>query len=81
MRGSLHGDGESWTRGESPSPEFDLRSNSTSPRKRGKVKKTGYFATKPASVISDLLAASSSSRNCTMSLPVRKIGFNACFSM
>ncbi len=40
-----------------------------------------YFATNPASVISDLLSASSSSRNFSMSLPVRKIGFSACFSM
>src|SRR3954453_21930735 len=38
VRGSLGGDGESWTRGESPSPEFELRANSTSPRKRGEVK-------------------------------------------
>lgn len=41
----------------------------------------GYFATNPASVISVLLSASSSSRNFSMSLPVRKIGFSACFSM
>ena len=40
-----------------------------------------YFATKPASFISEALSLSSSSRNCTMSLPVRKIGFSACFSM
>ncbi len=40
-----------------------------------------YFATNPACVISCLLSASSSSRNCSMSLPVRKIGFSACFSM
>jgi hypothetical protein len=40
-----------------------------------------YFATNPASIISDLLSASSSSRNFSMSLPVRKIGFSACFSM
>jgi len=40
-----------------------------------------YFATKPASVIRLLLSVSSSSRNLSMSLPVRKIGFSACFSM
>jgi hypothetical protein len=40
-----------------------------------------YFATKPASFISDVLSLSSSSRNFSMSEPVRKIGFNACFSM
>ena len=40
-----------------------------------------YFATKPASFISDVLSLSSSSRNFSMSLPVRKIGFSACFSM
>jgi L-fuculose-phosphate aldolase len=40
-----------------------------------------YFATKPASFISAALSLSSSSRNFTISLPVRKIGFNACFSM
>ena len=40
-----------------------------------------HLATNPASVISDLLSASSSSRNRSMSLPVRKIGFSACFSM
>ena len=40
-----------------------------------------YFATKPASFISDALSLSSSSRNFSMSLPVRKIGFSACFSM
>lgn len=40
-----------------------------------------YFATKPASFINEALSLSSSSRNCTMSLPVRKIGFSACFSM
>ena len=40
-----------------------------------------YFATNPACVISEVLSASSSSRNCSMSLPVRKIGFSACFSM
>src|SRR5579871_710172 len=37
--------------------------------------------TKPASVISCLCRASSCSRNFTMSGPVRKLGFNACFSM
>jgi hypothetical protein len=42
---------------------------------------TVYFATKPASFISEVFSLSSSSRNCTMSLPVRKIGFSACFSM
>ena len=41
----------------------------------------GYFATKPASFISEALSLSSSSRNFSMSLPVRKIGFSACFSM
>jgi hypothetical protein len=40
-----------------------------------------YFATNSAWVISDLLSASSSSRNFSMSLPVRKTGFSACFSM
>jgi hypothetical protein len=40
-----------------------------------------YFATNSAWVISDLLSASSSSRNLSMSLPVRKTGFSACFSM
>src|SRR4029079_19606341 len=39
-----------------------------------------YFATKPASVIRLLFSVSSSSRNFSMSGPVRKIGFNACFS-
>ena len=41
----------------------------------------GYFATNPASVISEAFSLSSSSRNFSMSLPVRKIGFSACFSM
>src|SRR4029079_13460494 len=40
-----------------------------------------YWATKPSSFIRPLLSASSSSRNFSMSLPVRKIGFSACFSM
>ena len=40
-----------------------------------------YFATKPASFISEAFSLSSSSRNLSMSLPVRKIGFSACFSM
>ena len=40
-----------------------------------------YFATKPASFISEALSLSSSSRNFSMSLPVRKIGLSACFSM
>jgi hypothetical protein len=40
-----------------------------------------YFATNPASVISDLLSASSSSRNFSIASPFRKIGFSACFSM
>src|SRR6266700_1745649 len=40
VRGSLRKGGVSWTRGESPSPEFDLRSNLTSPRKRGEVKRS-----------------------------------------
>jgi len=40
-----------------------------------------YFATNPASVISEALSLSSSSRNFSMSLPVRKIGFSACFSI
>src|SRR4051812_32758272 len=40
-----------------------------------------YFATKPASVIRFLLRAPSSSRNFSMSFPVRKIGLSACFSM
>ena len=40
-----------------------------------------HCATKPASVISPLLSASSSSRNFTMSRPVRNTGFRACFSM
>ena len=44
---------------------------------RGRI----YFATKPASFISEALSLSSSSRNFTISLPVRKIGFSACFSM
>src|SRR6476469_76520 len=38
VRGSLPEVGDDWTRGGSPSPEFELRSNSTSPRKRGEVK-------------------------------------------
>ena len=40
-----------------------------------------YFATKPASVISEAFSLSSSSRNFSMSWPVRKIGFSACFSI
>ena len=39
-----------------------------------------YFATKPASVISCVFSLSSSSRNFSMSGPVRKIGLSACFS-
>src|SRR5712692_4166982 len=39
------------------------------------------LATKPASVIRFLFSVSSSSRNFSMSEPVRKIGFSACFSM
>lgn len=40
VRGTLRKAGERWTRREPPSPEFELRSNSTSPRKRGEVKKS-----------------------------------------
>ena len=43
--------------------------------------RSAYFATKPASIISEALSLSSSSRNFSMSLPVRKIGLSACFSM
>ena len=43
--------------------------------------KQTYFATKPASVISEAFSLSSSSRNFSMSWPVRKIGFSACFSI
>ena len=45
------------------------------------ARRLAYFATKPASFISEALSLSSSSRNFTISLPVRKIGFSACFSM
>jgi hypothetical protein len=40
-----------------------------------------HGATNPACVISVLFSSSSSSRNCSMSLPVKKIGFSACFSI
>src|SRR6266568_3747450 len=58
-------------------------------RRRGRVLDDDFvfgfrrhqLATKPASVIRLLLSASSSSRNLSMSLPVRKTGFNACFSI
>src|SRR5712691_1117593 len=58
-------------------------------RRRGRVLDDDFvfgfrghqLATKPASVIRLLLSASSSSRNLSMSRPVRKTGFKACFSM
>ena len=40
-----------------------------------------YGATKPASIIRPLFNVSSSSRKVSMSLPVRKTGLSACFSM
>ena len=58
-----------------------LPSGGASRRLGGESNGIVYFATNPAWVISDLLSASSSSRNCSMSLPVRKIGLSACFSM
>ena len=48
---------------------------------RGRRDGVNYFATNPASVISAAFSLSSSSRNFSMSLPVRKIGFSACFSI
>ena len=47
----------------------------------GAVATAATCATKPASVMSCLCRASSFSRNFTMSAPVRKAGFSACFSM
>ena len=49
--------------------------------RRNRSASAAYFATKPASFISEALSLSSSSRNFSMSLPVRKIGLSACFSM
>ena len=40
-----------------------------------------YLATKPASLMSSLLSASSCSRKFSISWPARKIGLSACFSM
>jgi hypothetical protein len=46
VRGCLVKHRESWTRGESASPEFELRSNPT-PRKRGEVKKPNTWPVSP----------------------------------
>ena len=52
------------------------------PRGQVRVRAADLFQPQiPPSFMSEVLSASSSSRNCSMSLPVRKIGFKACFSM
>src|SRR3954453_10619707 len=52
--------------------------SSSTAERRGSAK--AHCAANPASVISALFSASSSSRNLSISCPLRKIGFSACFS-
>jgi len=56
------------------------RCDSAGPR-TPRERRRAYFSTNPASTIRFLFKASSCSRKVTMSLPVRKTGFSACFSM